>query len=159
MLKFFCNSVLFTMNIPVLHPYSEADRRRDELLKTKSKNAFRSGNPDEETAIDMPANQDDEELLAMVEESADAQREHVAAHEVGSPSQKGEKESQKEEERGEEEDGETEEHRKEDEEGEQKAHEEQRMKGEEGDKKEEEGDRKEEEEREQKAPAPAPPSL
>jgi len=87
MIKFFCNGVLFKMNIPLLHPYSEADKRRDALLEKKSKNAFKTDDSDNYSAVDMP-NQDDDEILREEAENADIQREHAENHTEPTPSGK-----------------------------------------------------------------------
>eukprot|EP00026_Physarum_polycephalum_P000851 Phypoly_transcript_00852.p1 GENE.Phypoly_transcript_00852~~Phypoly_transcript_00852.p1 ORF type:complete len:1188 (+),score=342.28 Phypoly_transcript_00852:248-3565(+) len=188
-IKFFCNSVLFKMNIPLLHPYSEADKKRDELLEKKSKNAFKTDDSDNYSAIDVP-NQDDDDLMAQEEEDTEmTQREHVEEHgESPDPSEKvakNENEENKEEkgeeehETREEETGEgkkvVEEHKEEtggEEGGEKKVTHEHTDKGdrvehkvvkeekdEEGEKVKEEVHKGEDEKGEQNTPAPGSPSL
>jgi hypothetical protein len=87
LIKFFCHNVLFKMNIPLLHPYSEADKKRDALLEKRSKNAWRSDDEENYSAIDVP-NQDDADLAEEVE-NEQTQKEHTEEHgEEPGPSEK-----------------------------------------------------------------------
>ena len=40
-IKFWANGWLFKRNIPLIHPYSEVDQRRDRMLEIKAKQAHR----------------------------------------------------------------------------------------------------------------------
>lgn len=46
------------MNIPIIHPYSEEERKRDKLLEAKSKQAFSSIT--EHHTVDIPDKEEDE---------------------------------------------------------------------------------------------------
>lgn len=82
LIKFFCQSVLFKKNIPLFHPYSEEDKKRDALLESKSKRAF--SEITEFHAVDIPEKEGDDESEGNAEADGQSTKSDSES-EVGTP--------------------------------------------------------------------------